>query len=267
MIRDNHAEKKVTLKMYKREKITLLKQLGYNVNKSIFDNASNEIQVDNIAHSIFMAQHTKERKGKTMNKETRIAIINKEIQVYNSYINLIPTIAEIIEKFNNKCINKKFTEALDEAVNNGKTGQERKFYIFTRFGYSGQFEITVHAYDDSVKEIVPTKEYPSYHRVENNEYTFVIPKANFEITDSGNYRIKAELMIETLGEHEINILFSIKALQKGIEQADEMVQEMKRIKAELEAFNNKYDFHMRDLMGVNYTFRDNSSMQYRNYNI
>lgn len=55
MIRDNHAEKKVTLKMYKREKITLLKQLGYNVNKSIFDSASNEIQVDNIAHSIFMA--------------------------------------------------------------------------------------------------------------------------------------------------------------------------------------------------------------------
>ena len=55
MIRDNHAEKKVTLKTYKNEKVRLLKQLGYNVNKSIFDRASNEIQVDNIAHSIFMA--------------------------------------------------------------------------------------------------------------------------------------------------------------------------------------------------------------------
>lgn len=201
-----------------------------------------------------------------MNKETRIAIINKEIEVYQNYINLIPTIAEVVKRFNNKCINKKFEDALNEAVNNGKTGQERKFLVRTNYGYSGQFEITVHSYNDTVKEI-SEKEYPSYHRVENNEYTFVIPKANFEITDSGNYRIKADEMIEVLGEHEINILFSIKALQKGIEQTDEMIQEMKRIKAELEAFNNKYPYHLRDLFGVNFTLRDNTSMQYRNYDI
>ena len=201
-----------------------------------------------------------------MNKETRIAIINKEIEVYQNYINLIPTIAEVVKRFNNKCINKKFEDSLNEAVNNGKTGQERKFLVRTNYGYSGQFEITVHSYNDTVKEI-SEKEYPSYYRVENNDYTFVIPKGNFEITNSGNYRIKADEMIEVLGEHEINILFSIKALQKGIEQADEMIQEMKRIKAELEAFNNKYPYHLRDLFGVNFTLRDNTSMQYRNYDI
>lgn len=201
-----------------------------------------------------------------MNKETRIAIINKEIEVYQSYINLIPTIAEVIKRFDNKCINKKFEDALDEAVNNGKTGQERKFLVRTNYGYSGQFEITVHSYNDTVKEI-SEKKYLHFYRVEKNDYTFVIPKGNFEITNSGNYRIKADEMIEVLGEHEINILFSIKALQKGIEQADEMVQEMKRIKAELEAFNNKYPYHMRDLMGVNFTLRDNSSYKYRNYDI
>ena len=201
-----------------------------------------------------------------MNKETRIAIINKEIEVYQSYINLITPISQVIIRFNNKCINKKFEDALDEAVNNGKTGQERKSLVRTNYGYSGQFEITVHSYNDTVKEI-SEKEYPSYYRVENNDYTFVIPKGNFEITNSGNYKIKADEMIEVLGEHEINILFSIKALQKGIEQADEMVQEMKRIKRELEAFNNRTSYHLRDLFGVNFTLRDNSSMQYRNYDI
>lgn len=200
-----------------------------------------------------------------MNQETRVEIINKEIEVYQSYINLIPTITEVIKRFDNKCINKKFETALDEAVNNGDT-KNRKFYVSTRYGYSGQFEITVKAYDDSVKEI-SEKEYPNYYRVVNDTYTFVIPKANFEITDSGNYRIKADEMIEVLGEHEINILFRIKELQKGIEQTDEMIQEMKRIKAEFEAFNNKYDSHIRDVMGVNFTLRDNSSMQYRNYDI
>ena len=201
-----------------------------------------------------------------MNQETRVAIINKEIEVYQSYINLIPTVEEVIKKFDNKCINKKFENALDEAVNNGKTGQERKFYVRTGYGYMGQFEITVRAYNDRVKEITD-KEYPNYYRVDNNEYTFVIPKERFEITDSGNYRIKADKMIEVFGEHEINILFSIKNLQKGIEKYDEMVQEMKRIKRELEAFNNRTSYHLRDLFGLNFTLRDNSSMQYRNYDI
>ena len=201
-----------------------------------------------------------------MNQETRIAIINKEIEVYNSYILLIPIIEEVIRKFDNKCINKKFQTALDEAINNGKTGQERKFFVATNYGYNGQFEITVRSYNDSVKEITD-KEYPSYYKVENNIYTFVIPKGDFEITDSGNYRIKVNEMIETIKEHAANINFSIMALKKGLAQANEMITEMKRIKTELEAFKNKYQYHMRDLMGVNYELRDNSSMQYRNYNI
>ena len=198
--------------------------------------------------------------------ETRVAIINKEIEVYESYINLIPTIAEVIKKFDNKCINKKFQEELDKAVNNGNITQGRKFYVTTNYGYDRQFEIKFHSYNDSVKEITD-KEYPSYFRVENNSYTFVIPKGDFEITNGGNYRIKADEMIETIKEHIVNICFSIEDLKKGLSQADEMVQEMKRIKAELEAFNNKYSYHLRDLMGVNFTLRDNGNYEYRRYDI
>lgn len=201
-----------------------------------------------------------------MNQETRVAIINKEIEVYESYIALIPIMEEVIRKFDNKCINKKFQTALDEAVNNGKTGQERKFYVTTNYGYSGQFEISVRSYNDSVKEICD-KEYPSYYKVENNTYTFVIPKDNFEITDSGNYRIKVDEIVETIKEHSANICFSIKALQKGLEKADKMISEMKRIKAEVRAFEDKYSYHMRDVMGVNFTLRNNCSMGYTRYDI
>ena len=201
-----------------------------------------------------------------MNQETRVAIINKENEVYESYINLIPTISKVIKQFDNKCINKKFDNALDVAINGEDAKGNRKFYISTSYGYSGQFEITVHSYNNSVKEITD-KEYPSYYKVENNTYTFVIPKDNFEITDSGNYRIKANEMIETLKEHIPNICIRIESLQKGLAEADEMISEMKRIKAEFEAFNNKYSYHMRDIMGVNFTLRDNTSYEYRNYDI
>lgn len=147
-----------------------------------------------------------------------------------------------------------------------KPDRKKKFRVAIGYGYAGQFEISVYAYDDSVKEITD-KEYPNYHRVENNEYTFVIPKGDFEITNNGNYRIKAEEVIETLYECKDKIRFRINALHDGLDKAEEMIAEMKRIKAELEAFKNKYQYHMRDLMGVNYELRDNSSMQYRNYNI
>lgn len=200
-----------------------------------------------------------------MNMETRIAIINKEIEVYESYINIIPTIVKVIHEFEGKCINKRFTDALDKAVNNGDI-KNRKFYVSNKYGYNGQFEIIVHSYNDSVKEI-SEKEYPNHYRVENNTYTFMISKDNFEITDSGNYRIKANEMIDILKEHKVNILFSIKALQKGIDQADEMIAEMKRIKAEFDKFGKKYDYHIRDVMGVNFDLRNNGSYEYRNYDI
>ena len=201
-----------------------------------------------------------------INMETRIAIINKEIEVYESYINLIPTISEVIKQFDNKCINKKFDNALDVAINGEDAKGNRKFYISTSYGYSGQFEITVHSYNDSVKEI-SEKEYPNHYRVENNTYTFMISKDNFEITDSGNYRIKVDAIIESLYKSENILLSRIETLKTELIKADEMISEMKRIKAELEAFEKKYSYHMRDIMGVNFTLRDNTSYGYKNYDI
>ena len=56
MTRETHTkEKKQTLKGYKREKLRILKQLGFDVEASVFDEATTEVQIDNIAHSIIMA--------------------------------------------------------------------------------------------------------------------------------------------------------------------------------------------------------------------
>ena len=201
-----------------------------------------------------------------MNQKTRIAIINKEIEVYNSYISLIPIIEKVIRQFDNKCINKKSQTALDEAINNGKTGQERKFFVTTNYGYNGRFEIEVRAYNDSVKEITD-KEYPSHYQVENNRYIFEFPKEVFEITDSGNYRIKSQEMLECLANSTDDLLDRIDVLRNGLAQADEMIAEMKRIKAEVEAFEKKYSYHMRNVMGVNFTLRSNCNMGYTRYDI
>lgn len=46
----------ITLDEYKRIKVILLKQLGHKVNVSVFVEAKNQIQVDQIAHSIIMGR-------------------------------------------------------------------------------------------------------------------------------------------------------------------------------------------------------------------
>ena len=46
----------ITLDEYKRIKVILLKQLGYKVDLSVFAEAKNQIQVDQIAHSIIMGR-------------------------------------------------------------------------------------------------------------------------------------------------------------------------------------------------------------------
>lgn len=204
-----------------------------------------------------------------MKQETRVAIINKEIEVYNSFISLIPIIEKVINEFDGKCINKKFTDRLDSEINQTSKGEQetRNFYISTDYGYNGQFEIRIRAYNDTVKEAT-NKEYPNTYRVNMNEYTFRFPKEVFEITNSGNYRIKAKEMIDYLLVNSTdNLLNKIETLRTGLSQSDEMIAEIKRIKAAFKAFENKYDYHIREVMGVNFTLRNNSSMSYSRYDI
>lgn len=199
-----------------------------------------------------------------MNMETRIAILQKEIKIYNNFINIIPTIYKVIHQFDGKVINKKFGEALDNAVN-GK--EKREYYALTEYGYGRNFIIKIHCYDNIVKEVGDDREYPSWYKVSNSDYYFCFPKDNFIITDSGNYRVTADKMRETIIKEIPKLHAEIETIENGIKQTDEMIAEAKRIKSELEAFNKKYDYNIRNVMGAVFDLRDNSDSQYRNYNI
>lgn len=200
-----------------------------------------------------------------MNMETRIAILQKEIEIYNNFINIIPTIYKVIHKFDGKVINKKFEKAIDEAVKGN--GNKREYYASTEYRYGGNFIIKIKCYNDSIKEVGSNSEYLNWYKVSNSNYYFYFPKDNFIITDSGNYRVIADKMRETIVKEIPKLHADIETIENGIKQADEMIAEAKRIKAELEAFNNKYDYNIRNVMGVVFDLRDNSDSQYCNYNI
>lgn len=195
-----------------------------------------------------------------MKQETRVAIIEKEIEVYNKYISLIPIIEKIINQFDNKCINKRFDEALDKAVNCGEK-EKRQFYVSTSYGYARQFNITVRAYDIHVREENKSV-YPNNYQVSNNSFTYSFPIEDFEITSSGNYRIKADSMIKTLSKIKECLLSQIAGLKDGLIHVNEMIEEMRTIKEKLIVFNNKYDYHMREVMGVNFSLKSNCGYEF-----
>ena len=200
-----------------------------------------------------------------MNMETRIAILQKEIKIYNNFINIIPTIYKVIHKFDGKVINNKFEKAIDEAVKGN--GKKREYYDSTEYRYGGNCIIIIKCYNDSIKEVGSNSEYPNWYKVSNSDYRFYFPKDNFIITDSGNYRVIADKMRETIIKEIPKLHAEIETIENGIKQVDEMIAEAKRIKKELDAFNNKYDYNIRNVMGVVLDLRDNSDSQYRNYNI
>ena len=53
-MRNENRTRKQTIKGYKRQKVSVLHQLGIHVGKEIFETATNEIQVDNIAKSLIL---------------------------------------------------------------------------------------------------------------------------------------------------------------------------------------------------------------------
>lgn len=55
MLRETNTKRyKQALKVYKHRKVSILNQLGFKVDKEVFDKATTEIQVDNIARSIIL---------------------------------------------------------------------------------------------------------------------------------------------------------------------------------------------------------------------
>lgn len=62
-----------------------------------------------------------------MNDNTRIALINKEIETYRKFAVVLESLKPVIHSFDGKCINKKFTEAMDDFTKYGK--EERCYRI------------------------------------------------------------------------------------------------------------------------------------------
>lgn len=118
---------------------------------------------------------------------TRVALINKEIETYRKFAAVLGSLKSVIHSFDGKCINKKFTEALDNFLKYGK--EERIYYISAGINpttYGNVFDMSIRCYDDIVRGEADTSGYCSNYYISNKDFSMRVNADEVTTTISEN---------------------------------------------------------------------------------
>lgn len=196
---------------------------------------------------------------------TRIALINKEIETYRKFATVLESLKETIRAYDGKCFNKKLTEAMQEFLKYGKA--ERTYYVsaeIVQSGYGNYFDISIHCYDDLVYGEADQHGYTNNYRIHNNECNLRMKAEEVtEKTDGGKFRIKAESVISKFDEKIQYLHNEAERLEKALQEMDSMREDLKQLKQMMSFFNGKYNSRVKEVFCCNYDLKDNNSMQYR----
>lgn len=201
-----------------------------------------------------------------MNDITRVALINKEIETFRKFAVVLESIKPVIKSFDGKCINKKFSDAMDDFVKYGKA--ERSYHInvgIDKTSYGSMFDISIRCYDDIVSGEKDSMGYCNNYYISNRDCNIRV-KAD-EVTNvptnGGKPRINAKALIEKLDEKIQQLHNKAEELENDLSHVDEMREDLEKIKQMMTVFNGKYKGRITEVFNCNYFLKNNNSMNYR----
>lgn len=197
---------------------------------------------------------------------TRVALINKEIETYRKLAAVLGSLKPIIHSFDGKCINKKFTEALDDFLKYGK--EERTYSISAEINatsYGTFFDISIHCFDDTVKGEADKSGYCSNYYISNRDISMRInaDEVTTKTSENGKPRINAKVLSEKIDEKIQQLHNKADELEKELCNVEEMKADMEHIKQLMALFNSKYHGRVSEVFNCNYFLKDNNGMQFR----
>ena len=205
------------------------------------------------------------RRKEAMNDITRIAIINKEIETYRKFAVVLESLKPVIQSFDGKCINKKFTEAMDEFLFYGKT--ERQYHVIAGIdntSYGSMFDFGIRCYDDIVKGEADSMGYCSNYYINNRDFTMRVKAGEVTTTSAnGKPRINSKALIEKLDDKIQQLHNKAEELENDLSQVENMRADLEQIKKIMEVFNGKYHGRITEVFNCNYILKNNNGMQYR----
>lgn len=201
-----------------------------------------------------------------MKDSTRIALINKEIETYRKLAVALESLKPVIRSFDGKCINKKFSEAMDEFLFYGKT--DRQYHVTAGIettSYGSMFDLAIRCYDDIVRGEADSMGYSSCFYISNRDFTMRVKAEEVTTTTAANGkpRINAKALIEKLDEKIQQLHNKAEELEKDLSHVEEMRADLEQIKQMVSAFRGKYHGRITEVFNCNYFLKDNNGMQYR----
>lgn len=201
-----------------------------------------------------------------MNDITRIALINKEIETYRKFAQVLESLKPVINTFDGKCINKKLTEAMDEFLNSNTPNRSYRVSAVIDTGtYGNMFHLELHCYDDVVKGEPDSYGYCGCYYISNRDITMRInaDEVTTLTTANGKPRLQAKALFKKLDEKIQHLHNQVKELEKDLSKVDEMRTDLEHIKQLMSVYNSKYSGRIKEVFNCNYFLRDNNGMQYR----
>lgn len=201
-----------------------------------------------------------------MKDSTRVALINKEIETYRKFAVVLESLKPVIRSFDGKCINKKFSEAMDDFLKYGK--EERSYYInagIDNTSYGSMFDISIRCYDDIVSGEKDSMGYCNNYYISNRDCNIRV-KAD-EVTNvpinGGKQRLNSKALSEKLDEKIQELHNKAESLEKDLFNVEEMRAELEKIKLMMTVFNGKYKGRITEVFNCNYYLKNNNSLNYR----
>lgn len=202
-----------------------------------------------------------------MKDNTRIELINKEIETFRKFAVVLESLKPVIKSFDGRCINKKFTEAMDEFLFYGNT-TERKYHVTAGIdttSYGSMFDLGIRCYDDSVRGEADSMGYSSCYYISNRDFSMRVKAEKVTTTTAANGkpRINAKALIEKLDEKIQQLHNKAETLEKDLSRVEEMRADLEQIKQIMTVFNGKYHGRITEVFNCNYVLKNNNGMQYR----
>lgn len=195
---------------------------------------------------------------------SRENLLTNEIRVYRENAAALRTAKETITKFDGKVYNKRLDTALNET-----TLPEGIEVRFTTYQEYGQFKVRVFNANRSFKGDLNSYGEPTWCYVTNDTAEVRIGKLEevFELTDTYKYKIKADTINEMLEKHAEYLEKCASSLEYALENQETIVNEFQEICNAFTAFNHKYDYNIREMLGILYSLQYNGSSNLKEYRI
>lgn len=166
--------------------------------------------------------------------QTAFSKMEHDISINTQFINSLMAFISVSEQFNNKVLNKRFTDALREALKDN----------FNVYDFKYSYKKDAVDFPVYIKGIYNTSHY----------FRFPIDKC-FTETESGKLRITAKGFREQCQEIREKLIHENMRIRSDIEIAYQMLSDAQELKKKADEYYNKYSYSLKERFKCNYTLK------------